>query len=148
MPDHIPSHKYLSDYQAVSCVDVDELRFALRAEKELATVEIAEAAEFDLTGKPGWIFVLGNSELSFSPLFRYCLSSSEDLTDLLNEYRTSAILQYVSAMDSYDAAWAEWIPAKFRKQVRYAVANSVTHRKDGNGQESTTTGGRETTTPR
>ena len=150
LPDHIPSLRYLDDYKAVSQLDTTELRYILRAEKELATVEIAEAAQFELVGIPGWIFVLGNSELSLSPLFRYCLASSEELTDLLDRYRTSAILQYASSMDNYDAAWAEWIPAKFRKQVRYAVANTVTYRKDtANGQEEgTAEGRRETTTPR
>ena len=142
-PDDVATPRYLEDYKAVSQETVADLGFMLNAEKELCLVEISEAnASFSINGKPAWIMVLGNDDLALSPLFRYCLASSEGLTDLVKKNEIEAILQYIVSTRGYDKAWAEWIPTKFKKQVKLALDRTVLYRKDDDGKEDSKTKGR------
>lgn len=150
MPNTLMSQRHLPDFRRVSEVSDPELRYSLRAEKSLCRVEMFEAAEeFDMNGKPVWRYVIGNDELGFSPLFRFCLAYSEDLDDLADSYKLEAILQYVVAMDNYDKAWGNWIPDAFRRQVRLAYDRTVANRNSGHGKkESKTTRHRKKAPPR
>lgn len=49
-------------------------------------------------------------------LFRYCLATSEGLTDVAEYFHNTALLQYVFQREIYDAAWGDKIPAGLRHE--------------------------------
>ena len=136
LPSHITAPWRLTGYREVSDTSPQLLGYMLTAEKQLCRTEFYEAtSEFGMSGEDALRYILGNESLALSPLFRFCLAYSENMTDMVEEFKLDAVLQYIVSMDGYDKAWDDWVPGEFRRQTRLAFDRSVTNRKGRYGKE-------------
>jgi hypothetical protein len=103
-----------------------DYRFELKAE---LAIQAASARRFLLVdaddygyGDESLDYMVGNSTLSLSPLFCYCLTLSEKRTDLSDKLESAAMLQLLSSIEAYEEAWENWIPTDLVKNTRQLLS--------------------------
>jgi hypothetical protein len=72
-----------------------------------------------------WRYVLLDSQLSLTPLFRYCLARAERFKSLSLRYRGAAAVQYSRNPDDYGVVWGDWIPEKFRVKAPQLAREAI-----------------------
>jgi hypothetical protein len=63
-----------------------------------------------------WREVIASSELSLTPIFRFCLASSLKLDQAATFWRNEAIQEYVRAPDAYNKVLGNAVPSDFREE--------------------------------
>jgi hypothetical protein len=115
-PTELYSKKDLSFYKEVSADNVRHVENEFRSQKAVCRNYLNSfAVGFDMSNEGRLEFCLLNETLPFSPLFRYCLASSEQIRSVTDRYRDFAINQYLADRATYDLVWGDWVPRHLRK---------------------------------
>lgn len=61
-----------------------------------------------------WRFILNDTTVTLSPLFRYCLAVDCGFDALITEYQSAALYQYLGNHAAYDEHWGNKIPPRLR----------------------------------
>jgi hypothetical protein len=96
-----------------------QYRFALRRIREISP---------GFTKRQCQRYVLGDSTISLSALFRYCLAIYGEHEDLAGKFLTAAAMQYRTHRDLYDKVWTGWLPKDFNrlaKQIWQTIKNEL-----------------------
>lgn len=125
-PDQIALPSKLELYHKVCQVDEKHLAQQLRTEQQLCCAEIEMSWLFDMHGREAWEYVLLNDNLELSPLFRYCLASSEKLQSVMDRYCQEAVAQYLMSPAGYDSTWTRWLPSDFQESLAAAARAAAT----------------------
>ena len=100
-------------------VDRDDLKLQFDIFRRSARVEAWKLSKtVKSTPERIWRLVITSPLLNCGGLFRYCLAHNTNNPDLAAGYRQSAIQEYLSSPDDYDAVLAKYIPDDFRTEAR------------------------------
>jgi len=125
-PRELGTAKALDNYTRGQDVSRDEIRIKFKTQLDTATTNMIVAQAEGAEGSEAWDDVLGDEDLSLSPLFRYCLSRNiaknsgdENFKALARRFREGAALQYLRDPAAYEEVWGrDWIPAGFQRRAQ------------------------------
>jgi len=122
LPHQIALDKYLPVYtgQSISAeVTEEDVRVAKISESQSCRNQFVYWMHYmSLSQADAARVVLTDDSLPVSPLTRYCLACSMQLTALAERYEAAAVAQYLLAPDAYDAVWKEALPTVFTTKAR------------------------------
>lgn len=128
MPNQIAlaSHLPLYTSSAASTVDTAAFEIALRTERELCCSRLMYLQKYvGLSSEAARKFVIYDTSLQLSPLFRYCLAVAVGIADAADEFKEAAAGQFLLAPDGYAKAWKSVLPPKFATEARSWYTQAV-----------------------
>lgn len=113
-PSFLNDLSLVNDYVAASDNAIITIKNQLASDTSVVTTRIIVEQSLDGADKTKSVtVVLTQPQLKISPLFKYCLAVSENLTELATKFKKSALLQYIMYTKEYDKAWEHVLPVSF-----------------------------------
>lgn len=99
------------------------------ADRLAAETRVFEARLFEYqpflqgrTKEEQWRFLLNDTTLALTPLFRYCVAASCSFHPIMDQYEEQALYQYLGNRQAYDMHWSAVIPPRLRERARQYLA--------------------------
>jgi len=115
MPNHIAVHGNIAKYRSLNKAAREDMVIEFEAEKQRFMVTLRLTMASYGKGTQSWSYALIDDSHGCSPLFRYCLARSEQLS-IAENFEMPAIMQYMAAPNVYDETWGEWIPEDLKER--------------------------------
>lgn len=120
LPNSLASSKFLPFYKEIQQAELEAIKHSLATQRAVFMQQLVGCRP--LVGEEGpvlWRHVLSDTSNELSPLFRFCIASSEEtdpqLQKIASRFEPQARTQYARSPAAYNKFWSDILPSELAR---------------------------------
>ena len=129
-PTQLFDKKFLEEYAKVQGNEAEEVDNSLAIQKHIAATNVSYWQQAGMDFVQSHSYVLSNTNLDLSALFRLCVAYSliekdDVFASIVKEFKWQAAIQFQTSRAEYESSWGAFIPAEFVSRSRRLYEKAV-----------------------